>query len=172
VHVTLKVRGSLPSLRGKALARKIGQRFRKHLGRRKDFRVVVFSIQTNHLHIIVEADSSKALSRGLQGLDSSLAQTINRHLGRRGPLFVDRYHKHTLQTPQEVRRALVYVLGNYAHHGGTPGIDPWSSAPWFPHFIGYTPFATDSPVAEPRTWKLKLGFLEEGGPLDPREAPR
>jgi REP element-mobilizing transposase RayT len=172
VHVTLKVRSGIPSLRGKHLARTIGRWFREHLGRRKDFQVVVFSIQSNHLHLIVEAGSSKALIHGLQGLGSSLARTVNRHLGRRGPLFLDRYHKHTLRTPQEVRRALVYVLQNHAHHGGTPGIDPWSSAPWFPHFVGYSAIATDSPVAAPRTWKLKYGFLEHGGPLDPREASR
>ena len=79
---------------------------------------------------------------------------------------------YALRTPTEVRRALVYVLQNHAHHGGRPGIDPWSSAPWFPHWLGHSSATVNSPVAMPRTWSLRLGFLEKGGgPIGVHELP-
>src|SRR5258705_3174671 len=148
VHVTLKVRRGVPNLRGFRLAKVIGTGLRlaatsdaaKKQERRRTFRVIHFSIQPNHLHLIVEATSKTALARGMQGLASGLARRVNRKLRRRGSLFADRYHGHAMAKPTEVRNAIVYVLKNYEKHpdpipdlGTAPdaGIDPCSSARWF-----------------------------------------
>jgi REP element-mobilizing transposase RayT len=48
------------------------------------FRIVHFSVQTNHLHLLVEADDELALARGIQGLGIRLAKAINRRVGRSG----------------------------------------------------------------------------------------
>jgi REP element-mobilizing transposase RayT len=170
VHVTLKAVKGVPSLRGHRLGTIIGRLFRRHVGRRAGFAVTHFSIQSNHLHLIVEADDSLALSRGLQGLASSLARTINRRVGRTRKLFVDRCHQHTLRSQVEVRRAVQYVLNNHAHHGAAPGVDPWSSSAWFPHWRQVAGATVDSPVAAPRTWLLRVGLLEQG-PLDLHHVP-
>ena len=148
VHVTLKVRRGIPTLRGSRLAKAIGPGLRmaatsdaaKKQERRRTFRVIHFSIQPYHLHLIVEATSKTALARGMQGLASGLARRVNRKLRRRGALFGDRYHGHALASPREVRNAVAYVLKNYEKHpesipdrGTEPqrGIDPCSSARWF-----------------------------------------
>src|SRR6266545_2170261 len=76
VHVTLRVRRGIPNLRGHKLAGAVGAGLRhaaqgtwaRQVKRRRTFRVVHFSIQPNHLHLIVEATSKGALSRGMQGL--------------------------------------------------------------------------------------------------------
>jgi REP element-mobilizing transposase RayT len=60
--------------------------------RRRTFRVIHFSIQPDHLHLVVEATSKQALTRGMQGLASRLARRINRTLRRRGCVFRERYH--------------------------------------------------------------------------------
>ncbi|MCA9665095.1 MAG: hypothetical protein KC503_05885, partial [Myxococcales bacterium] len=63
VHVTAKVHEDVPSLRTGEIARKVA--IALWLGaRREDFRLVHFSIQSNHLHLIVEASDWRALSRG------------------------------------------------------------------------------------------------------------
>src|SRR5690242_7672357 len=57
-HVTLRVHRGIPSLRGYALSAVIGRRLRaRATSSRPDtpFRVVHFSIQPNHIHLIVEA---------------------------------------------------------------------------------------------------------------------
>ncbi len=102
---------------------------------RDDFRVVRHSVQRDHLHLIVEADDKKALSRGMRGLAIRCALAVNRALGRRGALWGDRYHASALRTPRMVRNALVYVLANAARHlRAVAGLDPCSSAPWFDGF--------------------------------------
>ena len=183
-HVTLRVHRGIPSLRGYALAAVIGRslRARATSSPRSAFRVVHFSIQPNHIHLIVEATSKRTLAAGMQGLASSLARTVNRKLGRRGALFSDRYHAHALRGPREVRNCIVYVLKNYQKHpepipdlGTAPvdGIDPLSSARWFDGWAqAPPPPVTAPPVAPPQTWLLRTGWrLRGGGPLRRHERP-
>ena len=82
-------------------------------------RVLHYSLQSTHLHMIVEADDDHALSRGMQGLVIRLARAINRATGRQGPVFPDRFHSSDLESPTRVRRALVYVLQNVFKHAGS-----------------------------------------------------
>jgi hypothetical protein len=134
--------------------------------------VVHFSIQPNHLHLIVEASSKTALARGMQGLASVLARRVNREIHRRGALFGDRYHAHALASPSEVRHAVVYVLKNYEKHadpipdlGTEPvdGVDPCSSARWFAGWAQPPPPSPLAPpVAAPRTWLLSSGWKRTG----------
>ncbi|TMB48345.1 MAG: hypothetical protein E6J56_25210, partial [Deltaproteobacteria bacterium] len=74
------------------------------------FRIIHYSVQDDHLHLLVEAESRERLSGGLRGVAIRIARAVNRALGRRGAVFGDRYHIHALGTPREVRHGLVYVL--------------------------------------------------------------
>jgi REP element-mobilizing transposase RayT len=180
LHVTVRSRRAVGHLRAFATARAMGQVLRRAatsprkaaVQRRRTFRVVHFSIQPDHLHLIVEASSARALSRGLQGLLSAVARAVNKARRRRGPVLVDRYHARPLTTPTEVRHALVYVLANYKKHlGGVPdrgtvprhGIDPCSSARWFDGWERPPPAeAQPAPVAPARTWLLQRGWRRRG----------
>jgi hypothetical protein len=83
----------------------------------------------------VEAAGTRALGNVVRALSIRLARGLNEMMGRRGPVFADRYHAHVLRTPAEVRNALRYVEGNFARHAARRGepprsgwIDPFSSA--------------------------------------------
>ena len=121
VHVTMKVRRELPKLRRKVCYRVIAAAFAKgceRQGRLQDgrFRLVQYSIQNDHLHLIVEAKDRTSLSRGMQGLAIRIARGLNRLWERKGKVFADRYHDRILRTPREVRNALRYVLNNGRRH--------------------------------------------------------
>jgi REP element-mobilizing transposase RayT len=74
-------------------------------------RIVDFGIQGNHLHLIVEADDSEALTRGMQGFCIRLAKSLNRMMGRSGRVFSDHYDSRLLRTPAELARARRVVSG-------------------------------------------------------------
>jgi hypothetical protein len=146
------------------------------------FRVAQFSIQHDHIHLIVESSSKQALARGMKGLACRLAKTLNRSTGRRGQVLRDRYHARALTTPLEVRNCLRYVLQNAVKHAEADpmpdldaivvdGIDPWSSATWFDGWQRPPPPAADCPVAPARTWLLRSGWRRRGL-LSRSEAPR
>src|SRR5687767_6169007 len=94
---------------------------------------VLYDVQSNHIHMICEADDKRSLSRGMQGLAIRIARRMNRLAGRRGKFFADRYHARVLKNPTQVRRALVYVLQNAAHHNAhlAGALDVYSSGAYF-----------------------------------------
>jgi REP element-mobilizing transposase RayT len=146
---------------------------------REDFRVVHYSIQRDHIHLIVEADHPDALGRGMKALSARLGWTARRALRHAGPLLADRYHLRVLRTPRQVRNAIAYVLQNARKHAvesGRNGAPPWqvdpaSSGRWF---AGWRePVATASgpaAVASPRTWLARAGW-RRGGTISTGDVP-
>ncbi|HVW24839.1 MAG TPA: transposase [Polyangiaceae bacterium] len=166
----MRLRRGLPSLRYKPLSRVVLAAF--HAAReRLGARLVHFSVQSNHIHLILEAAGQRALSRALQGLAVRIARRLNERLGARGSVFADRYHAHVLRTPREVRHALAYVLHNHKHHvsggGRAAPMDPLSSAAYFDGFAHRTRTAAARPpslplVVPPKTWLLGVGWRRWG----------
>ena len=164
LHLTVRLRAGLPTLRSKEARNSIAGAFAA--GRdRFGFRLTHFSLQSNHLHLIGEADDHRALSRGMQGLLVRIARALNALWNRSGSVFADRFHSRHLRTPREVRAALVYVLNNVLHHGNTRlGMDPYSSGAWFDGWRTKLARALDLPpiLASARTWLLREGWLRHG----------
>jgi putative transposase len=119
---------------------------------------VHFSVQRDHVHLIVEAENKRALSSGVRSVAIRIARYVNDLLSRRGPLWAHRWHGRALTSPREVRNAIVYVLANFRKHARrTPriGLDPYLSAVWFD---GFREWRSDSgvppPFAAPSRWGL------------------
>ena len=165
VHVTL--RASLRSLRHEHVAGTVLAALRA--SNRPWFRLVHYSIQDNHVHLIVEAESKAKLSSGVRGLMIRVARRVNRLLFRRGRFWADRWHGHALSGPRQVRNALVYVLQNHRKHVGSsamPLLDPLSSSYWFDGFAEPIPrgFRSTGPpcVLPARSWLVTLGWRRRG----------
>ena len=125
-HVTLRIANDIPNLRSSrrfALIRRCFAKARQNRG----LRLVEFSVLSNHLHLIVEADSSRDLSRGIQGLCVRLARTLNDGLKRSGRVFADHFHSRLLKSPTEMVNAIRYVLENATRHYGKVVVDAFSS---------------------------------------------
>jgi REP element-mobilizing transposase RayT len=80
------------------------------------FRVVHFSVQADHLHLLVEAADKRTLSAGMRGLAVRIARRVNGLVFRRGRFWADRWHGHVLTSPRATRHSLAYVLGNFRKH--------------------------------------------------------
>jgi len=160
VHVTLRAR--IRGLRAPLVFQAV--RVAVSLASRAGFRVVEFSVQADHVHLIVEADDQFSLRRGIRGLAIRIARHVNRALGRGGQVWASRYHARALTTPRTVRNAVVYVLMNgRKHHRIQAAVDPCSSAPWF---TGWRESVTHAPGRAPvvpaRTWLAAVGWRRHG----------
>ena len=82
-HVTLRVRKDVPSLRGARFVRAF-ERSISGGSERGSFRVVHYSLQSNHAHFIVEAAGREALGAGMKSLGARLARAVARR-GLRHP---------------------------------------------------------------------------------------
>ena len=136
------------------------------------------------VHLVCEADSNDALSRGLKGLASGISRRLNKLWKRTGSVWADRYFVRAAKTPTETRNLLGYVLNNRWKHWleghdprrpigakttpwGNPDVaDPYSSGRWFKGW-DVAPEATTipSPVARAKSWLLRVGWLRAGGPI-------
>jgi REP element-mobilizing transposase RayT len=169
VHVTLRARAELPSLR-LVESRRVLTAAIAAARDRFGCRIVHYSLQSNHVHLVCEANDQVSLSRGLRGLVIRMARGFSRVHGLRGALWADRYHARILRTPREVRAVLVYVLGNWRHHGGERYplgcIDPCSSATWFDGFVeALMPPSAPPPVAAAKSWLLATGYRRHRGQI-------
>ncbi len=159
VHVTLRVLPHVWNLRSKrsfAVLRKAMSEGGNRLG----LRLCDFSIQGNHLHLVVEADDSQSLSRGMQGLAIRAALGLNRLMGRHGRVMCDRFHSRLLRTPTEVRHALHYVRGNHDVHRRRWG----QVAVEQPDEFSSTASDHNVTLADPKSFLLKRAHHEFGPP--------
>ena len=176
VHVTLRVVGSASGLRRKDTYLAVRE---ATIGtaRREDFRIIHMSIQRDHIHLLVEADSRRALSKGVHGFSISAARQINKAITERGgdrrtgKVIADRYHARPLTSPRAVRNTIAYILANWRHHGEdrapfarTWKVDPFSSGAVFFDWqeLAGSPVLWPLPptyhpliVFRPRTWLLQ-----------------
>ncbi len=147
------------------------------------FRIVHFSVQSNHTHLIAEASGKAALSRGLKAFQISAAKHINAAVSkragarRRGQVFADRYNSRALTSPRAVRHAICYVLNNWRRHEEDRAelarhwkVDPFSNGT---HFgwkereemgLLYRPPSTYLSLITwlPKTWLLREGWKKHG----------
>ena len=136
VHVTWRMDRGVWNLRSQRCFRVI-ERAMYAGATRFGFRLVHYAVMGNHVHFLVEAPDRRALGRALKGLGVRIARGLNRVMKRQGRVIGDRYHAHILRTPSEVKRARTYLLTNAKQHYGLRWADP---------------FASQAPVAAPRTW--------------------
>ncbi len=130
LHMTLKLRDGLPSLRCDLMFGNLKRCLKK--AKDRGLRVIHFSLESNHLHLLIECRDNKTLSLGMKSLGASLGKAIRKFAGGKGAVFKGRYHLHILKTPTEARNGMAYVLLNRAKHWKSIAfVDRYSSGAYF-----------------------------------------
>jgi len=158
--VTVRLVRPLPPLRSRKPFEIVERAFRA-ANDSGGLRLVQYSVQRDHVHLVVEVRPEEApawvvpaeagarrrvaarlLASRMRGFGVRLARRLNKLFGRRGQLVAERYHARALRTPREVRNALVYVLGNRRKHLAQRGhvfsgawIDPFASGVFFAGWV-------------------------------------
>jgi len=178
VHATMRAKRGAPSMRSQVVIGVVVAEIARASA--KGFRVLHYSVQTDHLHLVAEAEDGARFSRGMQRLASRIAMGINALVSRRGQFWRERYFRTDLKTPRQFRNALVYVTFNFRKHsrGMEKRVDLFSSAPWFEEWsIRSEPLealrarAGPSPVARAKSWVARIGWRKHGR-IHPVESPR
>ncbi len=168
VHVTMRAVARCPSLRTQRVLRIVHGCLARFSRRAGWVRVNHFSVQADHIHLVIEAHDRFRMQRAIQWLASLIARAVNSVVGRRGSLWRDRYHRRDLTSPRQVRNAIVYVVMNVRKHARPwrlplAPLDPCSSAAWLE---GWDARAGPS-VERVRAWLVERGF--EACPVAPPE---
>lgn len=119
MHINFKYRTQIKNKFCLKLLKRAILNSRKH-----GLRVNHYSLQSNHIHLIVEAESNEILSRGMRSLTVTFARGL-----KMGKIQIERYHLHVLRAVRETKNAILYVLFNQQKHekGKNSQIDEYSS---------------------------------------------
>lgn len=125
LHINFKVKASIRN----KLCLKILKRAILN-GREKGLIISHFSLQSNHVHLIIEARDNKTLTKGMRSLTITFAKNINK-----GSIQIERYHLHVLKSLNEVKNAVHYVLFNEQKHRNLKRayVDHFSSLQFHPN---------------------------------------
>ena len=102
--VVLRRAKGLPSMRSARIIELL--RHNAELVSGDEFRVLFIGAQADRVHLVVEADSSEAMTRGMSSLTIRIARGFNKLTGRSGQVWDDRYRDRPLKTASELREAL------------------------------------------------------------------
>ena len=133
VHVTIRMASHVYNLRSQrsfsVIVKAIGL-----AAERFGVRILEFSVQGNHMHLVVEAAAHEALSRAMQGFSIRVARGLNAMMKRRGRVLADRYHARVLESSTDARKVVHYVRNNHRRHMAQIGkmlpatfVDPFAS---------------------------------------------
>lgn len=119
LHINFKFRASIRNKNCLRLLKRAIINARSH-----GLRIIHYSLQSNHIHLIVESENNEVLTRGMRSLTVTFAKGL-----KKGRVQIERYHLHVLKTLRETRNAVQYVLFNQQKHekGTYSVIDEYSS---------------------------------------------
>lgn len=96
--------------------------------RLKKLRVIHYTLEYNHLHLLIECECHKTLHQGMQALGITLAKVVNRLKQLKGSVYKHRYHLRKLATRSELKNALHYIFNNGKKHKRTSSmLEPYNS---------------------------------------------
>lgn len=106
LHINFKVK---TSIRNKECLKTLRHSIQN--ARKKGLKILHFSLESNHVHLILEAQNNALLTQGMRSLTITFAKGVNK-----GRIQLERYHLHVLKTLRETRNAVHYVLFNHQKH--------------------------------------------------------
>ena len=122
IHINFKVNHSIKNKTCLRILKKAISNARSH-----GLRIIHFSLESNHVHLLIEATDNAILTKGMRSLTITFAKGINK-----GRIQLERYHLHILKSVRETRNAFHYVVLNHAKHAQLKRayIDSYSSLGW------------------------------------------
>lgn len=128
MHITIKVRENKADIKSKKILNALHHAIWR--ARLKRIRVIHYTLEFNHVHLLVEADCHKVMHRGMQAFGISIAKAINKFKMKTGQVYKNRYHLKKITNPVQLKNVLHYIFHNGVHHkSGTTLLNPFNSLP-------------------------------------------
>lgn len=126
LHLTVKIEKQKAGLRNKSILKTLHTSIKK--ARQKGLKIIHYTLEYDHIHLLVESDNNETLGRGMQSFGISFSKGINKIKATKGKVFKTRYHFRKLKTPKEVKNAINYIFGNsIKHKNAISVVSPYNS---------------------------------------------
>lgn len=125
LHLTIKIDKSKAGLKNKQTLKVMWNAIKK--ARMIGLKIIHYTLEYDHVHLLVEADSKAELGSGMQSFGITFSKGINKLKKAKGQVYKTRYHLRKLKTPAEVKNVIQYILGNSVKHKTSSFINQYNS---------------------------------------------
>jgi REP element-mobilizing transposase RayT len=115
LHLTVKINRIKADLKNKSTLKVLKRAICN--ARKKGLRVVHFSLEYDHIHLLIESPNNSTLGRGMQSLGVTMARGINLFKKSEGGVYKHRYHFRKISSSRELKRVMHYIFNNGVKHG-------------------------------------------------------
>ncbi|MGZ3788931.1 MAG: transposase [Bacteriovorax sp.] len=126
LHLTVKIKKNKADLKNKSV---LGILKRAILNaRRQGLKVIHYSLEYDHVHLLIEAENNHILGKGMQAFGVTLSKAINRMRRLKGGVYKHRYHFRQISGTRELKNVMKYIFTNGLKHKTAKGIvNPYNS---------------------------------------------
>ena len=120
LHLTVKIKRDKADLKNKTILQLLKRAILRARG--KGLRIIHYSLEYDHVHMLVEADDNATLGVGMQSFGVTLARGINKIKSGAGEVYKHRYHFRKISSALELKRVMSYIFKNGIKHGTAANI--------------------------------------------------
>ena len=117
LHLTIKVRENKADIQSKRILKALHHAIKR--ARLKGLKVVHYTLEYNHVHLLVESVDNKTLHKGMQAFGITIAKAINKIKRSKGAVYKNRYHLRLISSPRQLKNVLHYIFNNGVKHKRT-----------------------------------------------------
>ncbi len=126
LHLTVKVKKNKADIKNKSVLKILKRAILN--ARKQGLKVIHYSLEYDHIHLLIEADNNLVLGKGMQSFGVTIAKAINRLKKIKGGVYLHRYHLRIITGPKQLKNVMNYIFTNGIKHGSAKSIvNPYNS---------------------------------------------
>lgn len=114
LHITIKVKKIKADIKNKSVLKLLHRGIAN--ARKQKLRIIHFTLEYDHIHLLIEADNNLILGKGMKALGVTLAKGVNRLKKQKGDVYKHRYHFRKIENLIQYKRVLNYIFTNGIKH--------------------------------------------------------
>jgi hypothetical protein len=96
--------------------------------RKMGLRVIHFTLEYDHVHLLIEAENNLILGKGMQAFGVTFSKALNRMRKIKGTVYKHRYHFRKIVGARQLKNVLNYIFNNGLKHQTAKSlINPFNS---------------------------------------------
>ncbi|MGZ3787001.1 MAG: transposase [Bacteriovorax sp.] len=126
LHLTVKIKKNKAEMKNKSVFSLLKRAILN--ARRQGLKVIHYSLEYDHVHLLIEAENNHILGKGMQAFGGTFSKAINRMRKLKGGVYKHRYHFRKISSARELKNVMNYIFTNGLKHKTAKNIvNPYNS---------------------------------------------
>jgi REP element-mobilizing transposase RayT len=126
LHLTVKILRTKANLKKKMVLSILKRSIMN--ARKMGLRVIHYSLEYDHVHLLIEAENNFILGKGMQSFGVTFSKALNRLRKIKGTVYKHRYHYRKIVGARQLKNVLNYIFNNGIKHKTAKSlINPFNS---------------------------------------------